>query len=293
MVLLVWNLNIWACDICSCASGNSNLGILPQFHKHFVGLQYQFRNSQSEIYSLSDKGPKYAKEKFQQIELRGRWNLNRKWQVFYFVPYIISQQEKGITNTNFKGIGDVSALVNYSVINTGDSLYLEWKQNLQVGGGIKLPTGKYGQKGADKLVNPALQQGTGSTDFIVNALYTLRKGALGMNSSIMHRFTGTNKDQFRFGQRTTAQITGFYWAKLENEGTLLPGLGCMMDRKGNDNDRGISLTTHQTFDVSTTFTVDYFIKNWGFHTGFILPVYQKNDDIQVFKRIQTSILYIF
>ena len=37
-----------ACTVCGCSASNQYLGILPQFHRHFLGLQYQHREFRSE-----------------------------------------------------------------------------------------------------------------------------------------------------------------------------------------------------------------------------------------------------
>lgn len=295
-IILLLTFVLWyqfgnCCDICSCASGNANLGILPQFHKHFIGIHYQYRTYQTELYTLGENNPKLSKERFQLIELRGRFNIGKRWQLFAFVPYQWNHQTKGAFITRFQGIGDVSTIANYNLINTGDSLYVSWKQNLQFGGGLKLPTGKSQRISADGLYNANIQTGTGSIDFIANLIYTLRKANFGINASSMFRYTTENPMNFRQGNKISSSVNGFYWGKLENDQAILPILGFMYEARGADIDHGLAMKTHKAHDLSAQFACSYFSNRFIFQIAAQLPLIRSNPDLQPLRNISTTILY--
>ena len=165
---------LFACDVCGCSMDGSYIGILPQFHKNFIGLNYSQLDFTTEHHILGQPSSTVSKEHFSTTELRGRINLSNRIQTFIFIPYATnSQSENGLQST-FSGIGDVRIIFNYNVLNTGDSLMNKWKHNLQAGAGVKLPTGSFNTLDRTQTVNPNLQAGTGSYDALMNIIYTIR-----------------------------------------------------------------------------------------------------------------------
>jgi hypothetical protein len=94
--------------------------------------------------------------------------------VLSFIPYNINKQssDDGIKKSN--GLIDISFIVNYDLLNTrkGDSHNNRISQQLWVGGGIKLPTGRFSVDTNDIIPTANNQAGTGSIDHILNAMYT-------------------------------------------------------------------------------------------------------------------------
>ena len=69
-----------------------------------------------------------------------------------------------------------------------------------VGGGIKLPKGRfrYDENNVTDVANASFQSGTGTTDFVLNAFYTINKDQWGLAMNVSRKFNTTNSDHYRF-----------------------------------------------------------------------------------------------
>ncbi|MBV9961715.1 MAG: hypothetical protein JO072_05655, partial [Parafilimonas sp.] len=171
---------IYACPICGCGVGGFYIGLLPTYKSQFLGLRYGYSHYETR---LKDDPSQFSHDHYHQVELYGGVTLGKHWQLMGFLPYHFNHQimDDGVFDKN--GLGDMSLLANYklwesSKLNKNNTLF---HQQFWLGAGIKLPTGKYGVNFTD-TANAALdellgdvnsQMGTGSTDFIFNAMYNI------------------------------------------------------------------------------------------------------------------------
>lgn len=225
-----------ACTVCGSSSGNQNLGILPQYNKHFAGIQYQFRGFQSEHPPHESQGaPEFSKESFSTLQVWGRCNVGKRIQLFAFVPYISNIQKANSTTTSVSGVGDITLMINYK-INRNNELRGGWNHNLQAGGGIKLPTGQYDKSAIRRSEGlPNMQPGTNSWDFVTNANYILRKEKAGLNLDLSYTISTPNTLKYKFGNRLSSGLTCFYWHQ-KGQYTLMPQAGVRVDLAGSDYD---------------------------------------------------------
>ncbi len=228
------------CDLCGCSNSGSFFGILPQGHRGFVGVRYRHTLYNSHPTSLNLS----SRELFRTAELWGRFYPIRRVQVLAFVPYQFSQQtmlKSGLV-TPLQGLGDVSALVQYNLLNTfmDDSVVHNVNHNLLVGGGIKLPTGryKYDENSLSEVANPNFQVGTGSTDWMLNAIYTVRYKKWGANADVSYRFTTTNPNGYRFGNRLNTSLSAFYLSGSDKF-SVMPNAGIFVEQGGHDRRDGV------------------------------------------------------
>jgi len=221
-----------ACNVCGCGVGNYHYGILPQFRKNFVGVRYRYSTYTSRL-DDSHVNP-YSHETFQTAELWGRFYPARKIQAFIFVPFNFNERNEGTDVKNVKGLGDIVLSANYNVLNTYDSLAAV-KHNLLVGGGVKLPTGEFQAIENGLTVNQNFQLGTGSIDFLVNLIYTIRYKNIGLNSEFTSTINTMNSDEYRFGNTARAGLTAFYVLR-SGALTLMPNVG-MSGAFFNDNEQ--------------------------------------------------------
>lgn len=229
-----------ACDLCGCSNSGSFFGILPQGHRGFVGVRYRHASYNSHPASLNLS----SRELFRTAELWGRFYPIRRVQVLAFVPYQFSRQtllKSGLV-TPLQGLGDVSMMAQYNLLNTfmDDSVVHTVNHNLMVGGGIKLPTGryKYDENSLSEVANPNFQLGTGSTDWMLNAIYTARYKKWGANADVSYRLTSTNPDGYRFGNRLNTSLSAFYLTE-SGKYSLMPNAGIFVEQGGHDRRDGV------------------------------------------------------
>lgn len=217
----------FACDICGCSSGNYFIGLLPQFRKHFFGTRYTFRSYTSHI---AGDAAQFSKDFYQTAELWGGMNMGQKWQLMAFVPYNINRQTSDDGIRNSSGIGDITLIGNYKLLNTragtkkGDWL----SQQLWVGGGVKLPTGKFAADPDDIIPDANNQPGTGSVDFLLDALYTIHVGDWGVNSSVSYKIN-ESAETFHFGNRLNASAYAFH-SFTRKIATFNPNVGLLYEK---------------------------------------------------------------
>lgn len=228
-ILLFSLQQCFACEICGCGVGNFYIGLLPNFKNKFFGIRYQYMHYHTQL--ANDK-TQFSNDFYKTIELWSGFNINTKWQVLVFVPYQVNKQlsDDGLKNQN--GLGDVSTLINYELLNvrshSGNS---NIQQQLWIGGGIKLPTGKYNADITSINATPAdvnSQSGTGSTDFLLNAAYNLNINRVGLNTSVNYKINTKNKSQYQFGNRFTANTFAYYKTSVAGLG-LAPNVGLLYE----------------------------------------------------------------
>ena len=105
------------------------------------------------------------------------------------------------------------------------------EQILWFGGGLKLPTGTFKVNPADSTTTLAdinAQIGTGSTDFLLNALYHIRIGFFGVSTSVNYKIGTTNSTKYKFGNKFTATSIAYY--RFRTHGIAIsPNAGLMYE----------------------------------------------------------------
>jgi hypothetical protein len=283
-----------ACDICGCSAGGSYFGILPRFGKHFVGVRYQYSAFSSTHPPTGSESPSSSQEWFQTGELWGRYVIHPRLQLFAFLPYHHFERHADQKMTTVDGLGDASLVANWMVFNTGDSLYHNWKQAFQIGGGVKLPTGQHLIVREGLLLNPNLQPGTGTYDFPLNAIYTLRHKKWGMNTELQYRMNGVNKNGYQFGNRASTALQLFYWHNLK-KCALLPQAGITGEFAQADQKNKIAQDNTGGQAVYATAGVNIYFRRIAVGMNVNQPVYQHlgNGNVHAFTAAAATLSFLF
>lgn len=295
VLVLFASSSAYACEVCGCSLGGNYFGILPQFHGHFVGLRHQYRSFRSEHLPLFNESEiLVSHEYFHTTELWGRWNPSKKVQLFAFVPVnFMRKQEAGITTLE-NGLGDVSLIANVVLLNTGDDIRNTWKHALQLGGGVKIPTGRSNLKLADGEVNPNFQLGTGSFDFPLNAIYTVRYKRAGFSTEVNYRINTANHDGYRFGNQLNTAARLFYWqqAGLVN---FLPSVGTLWEYAAQSLENGVRQDLSGGQSIWLTAGLDVFFNRFSVGVSYQQVMYQHLSDGQLtsYPRVAANLNFLF
>lgn len=234
-VLAISFCTVQACEICGCGLGNYYMGILPHFSHRFAGLRYQFHKFKTR---LNDDPSQFSNDFYQTYELWTGWNLGKKWRLLTFVPLTINHQESDEGMENKSGLGDVALLASYKLLDK--SLNNDGKrvvQQLWIGGGVKLPTGKFEFDPADPdmAAMANTQIGSGSTDFLVNAMYNVNVNKLGISTTVNYKINSANKEGYRFGNKLTANSFVSYAVPAGKSGVdFIPNAGLLFEHSGGN-----------------------------------------------------------
>jgi hypothetical protein len=218
-----------ACEICGCGVGNYYIGLLPQFRSHFIGLRYHYNKFNTRL--VSDPS-QYSNDFYQTVELWSGWNIGKKFQLLAVVPVNFNHQESDEGVTNLKGLGDAIILMNYKVfdVNSKTGSGKNINQQLWLGGGLKLPTGKFEIEPNDPDIASAanMQLGSGSTDILLDGMYNIRVGKIGVTTQANYKISSTNKDEYRFGNKFSASSFISYGLSAKKT-AITPNLGLMYE----------------------------------------------------------------
>lgn len=283
-----------ACDICGCANSGSYFGLLPQSHKSLIGIRYQRMN----FTTHADSKVLRTEEQFNITEVYARFFPIKRVQVMAFVPYRIDRQ---ITSADVKkqnGIGDITVLANYNILNTlmDTESSSSYSHTLQIGGGVKVPTGKFkfDENNVLQVANANFQLGTGSTDFLVNAFYTINKDQWGLATNISQKFNTTNSQGYRFGNQTFGTIDLYRSFKV-GEISLTPSIGIYAENAKHGKEDGVTLDLTGGKLLNAAAGITLFSNRWTFGINGQLPIAQESSSghVKVKERLFMQLGFLF
>jgi hypothetical protein len=271
----------YACEICGCGLGNYYIGILPRFNNRFVGLRYQFNSFHTR---LNDDPTEFSRDFYQTVELWSGWNIGKKWQVLAFVPLNFNHQvsDEGVVNKS--GLGDIAILANYKVL---DITSTKLSQLLSIGGGIKLPSGKFDidQNDPDLASIANTQIGSGSTDFLLDAMYSLRANKVGLVTTASYKINTANKDDYKFGNKLSVNSFVYYATRISTVG-FSPNAGLLLEHSGAAKlqESKIDLTGGSSLLGSLGAEISFTKMSIGFNLQF--PIAQNFAEDQTKERVK-------
>ncbi len=273
IMVFAWSMITVKVNACSCGasgSGGNYPGILPQFHKNIIGLRWS--HAGSDISILTDGG-RTASRNYNSVELWTRFYPSKRLQLFAFLPIVFNTQVDGDLETGSKGVGDVLLIAKYSVVETSDSSCRRWRHALLAGGGIKIPTGRSDLEKGDELIDPSLQPGSGSVDFVLNATYTVRYKQFGAQADVGYRVNLGNRNDYRFGNRFSGAAKLFYWLKAGRL-ALLPNAGIFYEHIWKDVDNDKSKYNSGGDILYATAGIDLYYGRFAIGFSYQQPAYQ-------------------
>ncbi|MBR9917528.1 hypothetical protein GYB29_07570 [bacterium] len=231
-LLILFN-RAYACDVCGCGAMGQGMGYQPNSELHFIGLGWNFQSYDFEHPSIPNEPIKTGNDQFQTVSINLRYNVNPRLKLYAFVPYqIVNRLESG-RNYSYSGLGDIETIIMYNLL-VPNSESESAKIGLQLGGGLKLPTGKYNTE-IDQQLIPNLQLGSGSVDVLFHSNLTLETGSrLAINQENRYSWRTANSLDYKFGNQLDSRLNLLYKLKTGSQSFLLPALGLSFHHRSLD-----------------------------------------------------------
>jgi hypothetical protein len=172
---------------------------------------------------------------------------------------------------NYKLFGKSSATASKKLVS----------QQLWLGAGIKLATGKFSVDQADEafVAIANTQAGSASNDFILNAMYNVSINNFGVSTGARYKINTANKDQYYFGNKFSANSFAYYAFKKTTT-TITPNAGFVFEHNNANklNNAKIEQTGGYLFGAAAGLEVNVKKVTIGFNAQ--LPVSQNFSDHQ-------------
>ncbi len=285
---------IYACDICGCGSGNNYIGILPEFKHRVIGIRYRYNQIHTHL-GLNGSSYLTTKEQYQIAELWGSFQVGKRLRIMATVPYTFNTRTSSTEQVAQQGFGDISVLAHYQLLQNRmqDGKNKIWAQSLWIGAGIKMPTGVY--KSSNKNEANFFQTGSGSTDFMMQAMYDLRKQDDGINVNLLYKINTENKNEYLYGNRLSISSQYYHKWKINKSSNIAPNAGLLFETSGSDVNKGSTVFASGGNVFMSSFGIEYGSKNWFAGAGFQLPITQHlaNEFAKTGNRLMIHIGYAF
>ncbi len=213
-------LKTLVCDACGSATGGS-MGFSSILDDNFVGVRYIYQrySSRDEIFANSPR----ITENFNTVQVWTKIPITEKVQITALIPYNFLNRELLSGNDKIKGLGDITVLGMFTAFSTKkDSTVFSHK--LQVGGGLKIPSGDYRNSNNLGTVNPGFQLGSGSWDYLLATEYAIKHKKIGLNTIINYNFKTINDKNYKFGDQLNYGATFFSLFDVDKV-KLIPQIG--------------------------------------------------------------------
>lgn len=285
-----------ACEICGCGNNNFQIGILPNFNKGFFGVRYSASHYSSH---LSTDATQYSRDYYNVVEVWGGYNFKR-FQVMAFVPYLFNKKISDDGTTLSNGMGDLMVLLNYRILSSTTLNHAETttvRNDLFLGGGIKLPTGsnQVNSTGQDFNIGDFNSQpGTGSVDFIINLTHNLMWNKSGVVTNGAYRINTTNAQHYKFGNRVYLNAA-YYYTLTTKEVKVKPNAGISYQSNTINMYECVSVEGSNSYTVSATAGMNLLYKKIGVNLMAFIPVKQEmyNGQTSLALRSTVGLTYSF
>jgi hypothetical protein len=272
LVLVLAGVRAKACDICGCGAALSAGGLFPQVQTNMLGIRQtaqRFIHPKGNFNGLSE----VYQDHYDESDVFFRWFPKSRLQLWFHLPYRVVNRVESERITTVRGIGDMQLRALYTVIKP-DTGIKRFKQVLQVGGGLSLPTGKYRQRDEQLTLLPiGIQAGTGAWSGMLNAVYLVqsRKAGLALQADV--RTFSTNEDLFKRGHTAGASAQLFLRRNWFRNVLALPHIGARYDVSGADRQFDLERPDSGSSGGQTSIGLDCFGKGWmaGCQVSYFLP----------------------
>lgn len=209
------------CDACGCSANGGSMGFGSMLNNNFVGVRYIYQSYTTKE-GIFNNSP-WIDENFNTIQIWSRVPVTKRIQLTALLPYHDNNRELVTGKEAISGVGDFTFMGMFTLVQPKMDSVTVYSHKLQLGGGLKAPTGKYNVANNGTL-NPSFQLGTGSWDYLLVTEYVVKRKLFGINTALSYTIKTENKKLYQFGNQLNYGSTLFYLLDL-NKIKFVPQVG--------------------------------------------------------------------
>lgn len=277
------------CDTCGCGSSGGSMGYGTAMNSYFVGVRYigqQYRSRDG----IFDNSP-WITENFNTLQAWGNIPVTERIILNAIVPYQFHNRVlPDGTDQEINGLGDISVLAFYNLLKaTPDSIVsIKPEHYLQLGGGIKAPTGKYDKANNTGSVNPSFQLGNGSWDYILAMNYGFTHRNWGISTLLNYTFKTKNPKEYQFGNQLNYGINAFKTYYL-SDFALTPIIGLAGEQFESNEEYGQEVADTEGSVFLGKLSIEGSYKNYALGLTGVMPISQDLNNGRVELRHRLSV----
>jgi len=290
MLCLMSQSNIMACDNCGCVVSGSGVGLLSAYRYNFVNLSYnsyQFRGTEGH----GDE----AKDLFQAVDLNIRYHLSDRWKVLVNQGYRYNTRLVEAQKQSLDGLGDTSIQGAYSIINK--QIDEQKRLFVELGGGVKLPFGKYNSALHEIDLPDNFNTGNGSWAGLAQANVLFMLKDIGFVSNTNIQINANTPSGYQFGHQVSTQLSAFYEKRWEEkELSLTPIASAYFESITQDHYANAQVVTGTGGSgFFTSLGANFKYQDWMLGAAYATPLIQNysNNEVTSGNRISLQLTYIF
>lgn len=282
MLTMIFAVNIAfaGCDMC-----NLYLGLHPNQTKNSISLRYRFslyESAKVHVHNGSSQSSITGTEwrTFQTMEVWNQWKIGRKIQLMFLIPYSMNSIEnKGLVLDSYNHLGDIQGIVRYQLYRS-DAEKHSYIHRIVIGAGIKAPTGLSSSLSNEGNLDPHIQTGTGSWDFLSNFGYLLKYKQWGVNQEVLFKINGVNKQSYQFANRFSSTTT-IYYSIEKKDISVIPSIGTSVEYANQDKDHGANQSTTNGKAVYLIPGIDIYYKKLNWNISYQKPIIEDLRDVSM------------
>lgn len=267
---------LFACDYC-----NLYLSINPGFNQNAIGLRYRtstyvgFHTHDHEegLQEDHDHGEEMY-EHYNTYSVWGRWCPTAKLKFIanlqYADNYII---EGDHMESHVSGLGDAIVIGQYQLFNSTPDSTKHFRQRLFAGGGVKFPIGNFRIHDENGEMEPTMQPGSGSWDFVLSTNYMLKIGWFGVNTNVLYHLTTQNVNGFRHANKFNVTSSAFAIVS-KGKFRFIPNTGLYLEQAVKDADNGVLMENSGGLAMFNQTGLDVYLKSFALNFACQIPVYE-------------------
>ncbi|MCB9364888.1 MAG: hypothetical protein H6587_09990 [Flavobacteriales bacterium] len=274
---------------------NSSTNTLSNNKNQRLGVNNPFSiNHIDEEHLGADKKDLFYKEQYNSYDLVLNIALGKQFNILVsnsFSDNYIYKNDSLINNIS--GVGDMKIILNHKLFYTkvsSDSLTKNrFLHRLILGAGIELPTGSFNKKSIQSYetkvtgntilgqplmkLDPHIQSGTGSLNYLFLIQYLIKFNAIGWNTNLSYKINTQNKNSFKFANRFNLYSSLFLMTKINKSIIIMPNSGISYEFSERDSQNNIEEIDSGGEALFVTPGLKLLIKNVAFDINYHQPIH--------------------